>query len=80
MYTAILIAAPIMAILFLIDIGSGLVGRFLPQLNIFLQAMPIKSAVAFFLLILYLNFIADYIKDVFFKLAGNFSILESLLK
>jgi type III secretion protein T len=80
MYTAILIAAPIMAILFLIDIGSGLVGRFLPQLNIFLQAMPIKSAVAFFLLILYLNFIADYIKEIFFKLEGNFSMLGALLK
>jgi type III secretion protein T len=80
MYTAILIAAPIMAILFLIDIGSGLVGRFLPQLNIFLQAMPIKSAVAFFLLILYLNFIADYIKEIFFKMDSSFSMLESLLK
>jgi type III secretory pathway component EscT len=42
--------------------------------------MPIKSAVAFFLLILYLNFIADYIKEIFFKLEGNFSMLGALLK
>ena len=80
LYTAILIAGPIMAILFLIDIGSGLVGRFLPQLNIFLQAMPIKSAVAFFMLILYMHFIADYIKQIFFKMEANFGLLESLLK
>ena len=79
MYTTLLLAGPIIIIMFLIDLGLGLVGRFLPQLNIFIVAMPIKSAVAFFMLIFYIVYIADYLKANFFKMEQSLAMLEHLL-
>ncbi len=79
MYTTLLLAGPIIIIMFLIDLGLGLVGRFLPQLNIFIVAMPIKSAVTFFMLIFYVVYIADYLKANFFKMEQSLAMLEHLL-
>ncbi|EIJ35760.1 type III secretion system export apparatus subunit SctT [Thiothrix nivea] len=80
MYTSLLLAGPLLGIMFLIDIGTGLVGRFLPQLNAFLIAMPIKSGVTFFVLALYIGFIATYLKDGFFSMGNNLKILDNLLR
>jgi type III secretion protein T len=80
LYTTLLLAGPMMGIMLLIDLGTGLVGRYLPQLNIFLVSMPIKSGVTFFMLVFYIAFIADYLKENFFKMGENLKILETLLK
>lgn len=79
LYTTLLLAAPIVGILLLIDIAAGLVGRFLPQLNIFLLAMPIKSGVTFFMLAFYIAFLAGYMKTGFIQLEQNLSLLGALL-
>ncbi len=79
-YSALLIAGPFISIAILVDIGAGLIGRYLPQLNIFLLAMPIKSGVAFFILALYVIFIAQYIQSAFVKLPAQLPILDGLLK
>lgn len=50
---ALLYAAPLIIVLFLAELGLGLVNRFAPQLNVFFVAMPIKSALAAGILILY---------------------------
>jgi type III secretion protein T len=50
---ALLLAAPVMALCFLTDFGLGLVNRFAQQLNVFVLSMPVKSAVALFVLTLY---------------------------
>lgn len=50
---AVMLAAPVMALCFLTDFGLGLVNRFAQQLNVFVLAMPLKSAVALFILSLY---------------------------
>lgn len=44
---ALQIALPIMAILLMIDIGLGIIGRTIPQLNVFIIGFPLKIAVAF---------------------------------
>lgn len=80
MYTTVLLAGPMIGIMFLTDFGAGLVGRYLPQLNIFLIAMPIKSGVAFFILIFYIAFIAGYMKDSFVKVSLVLPQLENLLR
>lgn len=80
MYTSLLLAGPLLGIMFLIDLGTGLVGRFLPQLNAFLIAMPIKSGITFFVLALYIGFIAKYLKDGFFSMGENLKILDALLR
>lgn len=79
-YTALLVAGPFISIAILVDIGSGLIGRYLPQLNIFLLAMPIKSGAAFFLLALYILFMAQYMQATFIQLPNQLPILDGLLR
>lgn len=80
LYTAILLAGPLIGLMFLIDLGTGIVGRYLPQLNAFLIAMPIKSGVTFFMLIFYIGFIADYLQDTFFRMGLNLRMLERIFQ
>ena len=57
--TTVVIAAPVIIVMFLATIGLGLVNRTAPQLNVFFLSMPIKSALGVALLIVYLPFIMD---------------------
>lgn len=50
---AMLLAAPVLVAMFLAEIGLALVSRFAPQLQVFFMAMPIKSALAMLVLLLY---------------------------
>jgi type III secretion protein T len=64
--TTVVIAAPVIIVMFLATIGLGLVNRTAPQLNVFFLSMPIKSALGVAMLIIYLPFIMDmlmYTKD-----------------
>ena len=79
LYTTLLIAGPFMGTMFLIDFGTGLVGRYLPQLNIFLVAMPIKSGLLFFMLIFYVSIVGRYLHDTFLSVGSNLQILNGLL-
>jgi type III secretion protein T len=47
------LAAPAIAIMFLAEFGLAIVSRFAPQLQVFILAMPIKSALALLILIFY---------------------------
>jgi type III secretion protein T len=80
LYTSLLLAGPFLGIMILIDISTGLVGRFLPQLNVFLIAMPIKSGITFLMLALYIGFLADYMKTSFFTIGQNLPGLAGLLR
>ena len=79
MYTILLIAGPFIGIMFLIDFGTGLVGRYLPQLNIFLVAMPIKSGLVFFMLIFYIPIVGYYLRDTFLNFGSSLQILDGLI-
>ena len=57
--TTVVIAAPVIIVMFLATIGLGLVNRTAPQLNVFFLSMPIKSALGVALLVVYLPFIMD---------------------
>ena len=64
--STIVIAAPVIIIMFLATVGLGLVNRTAPQLNVFFLSMPVKSALGIAMLIIYLPFIMDmllYTKD-----------------
>lgn len=50
---AMLLAAPALVAMFLSEVGLALVSRFAPQLQVFFMAMPIKSALAMLVLMLY---------------------------
>jgi type III secretion protein T len=56
MRTAITFAGPAMAAMFIAEMGLALVSRFAPQLQVFFLAMPVKSGVGLFVLMLGLTF------------------------
>ncbi len=55
----VVIAAPVVIIMFLATLGLGLVNRTAPQLNVFFLSMPVKSALGVAMLIIYIPFILD---------------------
>ncbi|MEC4720719.1 type III secretion system export apparatus subunit SctT [Noviherbaspirillum sp. CPCC 100848] len=57
---AVLLAAPAIIAMFLAEIGLALVSRFAPQLQVFFLAMPIKSGLAFLVLMLYTATLFEY--------------------
>lgn len=57
--TTVVIAAPVIIVMFLATLGLGLVNRTAPQLNVFFLSMPVKSALGIAMLIIYLPFIMD---------------------
>lgn len=61
------LVGPVLFVLFLTEFGLGLVTRFAPQLNVFFLSMPIKSALAMFFIILYMNFLLEFFKKKFIE-------------
>jgi type III secretion protein T len=59
MRLTVLLAAPAVFAMFLSEAGLALVSRFVPQLQVFFMAMPIKSAVAFIVLAVYAAVLFD---------------------
>ena len=57
--TTVVIAAPVIIVMFLATLGLGLVNRTAPQLNVFFLSMPVKSALGIAMLVVYLPFIMD---------------------
>jgi type III secretion protein T len=67
------LAAPVVLLLSMVDLGFGLVGRVVPQLNVFFFTMPIKGALAALMIALYLSYVSDL-------LAGQMSGLGTWLE
>lgn len=63
MRLAILLGTPVMFAMLLAEIGLAIVSRFVPQLQVFFLAMPIKSGLAMFMFSIYLPLFFDYAAD-----------------
>lgn len=50
MLAAVEIAAPLLAVMFLLEVGQGLIARAAPQMNVFLAVIPLKILVALVLI------------------------------
>jgi type III secretion protein T len=79
MALALLLASPMLIVLFISELGLGLINRFAPQLNVFFLAMPIKSAVGLTILIFYLQFLLEFIKDGFVQRFDIFGMLRQVV-
>ncbi len=66
MCLGVLMSAPLVLAMFLAEFGLALISRFAPQLNVFFLAMPIKSAIASVLLIVYLGIMMDHFEVQFY--------------
>jgi len=64
MVTAVRIALPVMAALFLVDLGMGLVARTVPQVQVLFVAMPVKVAVGMVVLMVSLPASAHLMEGV----------------
>ncbi|HFD86220.1 MAG TPA: EscT/YscT/HrcT family type III secretion system export apparatus protein [Gammaproteobacteria bacterium] len=80
MYIMLLLAGPLVIVMFLTEMGFALVGRFVPQINVFLLAMPVKSALSYFLLAVYVVYIVKYIHFKFLEFGSVVKILDTILK
>ncbi len=60
----VLFSAPIVLAMFLAEFTLALISRFSPQLNVFFLAMPIKSAVGIFILIIYIKLLLGHIDGI----------------
>jgi type III secretion protein T len=54
------IAAPVLAVMFLAEFALAVISRFAPQVQVFILAMPIKSVLAIFVLILYFPILLSF--------------------
>lgn len=79
-YIAMLIAGPVIATMFIVEMGSAVVSRYVPQLNIFLLLMPIKSGIAMLILVFYITYIARYLQESFLKFGDTFGMLEKVFQ
>lgn len=61
----VLFAGPLVIAMFLAEFGLGLVNRFSPQLNVFFLAMPVKSAIAALMIVVYLGILMGLLQDQF---------------
>ncbi len=77
--TALLMAAPVVIFMFITELGLGLVGRFVPAINIFILAMPLKSIMAFFILSFYISTIFYYLRKEFLSIEHFQKVLVSIL-
>jgi type III secretion protein T len=57
---AILLSAPVVVIMFLAEFALAMISRFAPQIQVFILAMPIKSAIAMLILLFYLPIMMDH--------------------
>ncbi|MCF8161236.1 MAG: type III secretion system export apparatus subunit SctT [Polaromonas sp.] len=57
---ALLLGSPVIVAMFLAEVGLALISRFVPQLQVFFLAMPIKSAIAMMVLMIYMGTLFEY--------------------
>jgi flagellar biosynthetic protein FliR len=74
------LAAPVLIVLILTDIALGLISKTVPQLQVFVEGMPLKVGIA--LLILYLTFpyFSQALEKLFYRLAGDVFLLFHLFR
>ena len=77
MSAVVVMAAPVMVFMLLVDLVFGLMNRFAPQLNVFALTMPIKAWVATAMIFLLIGLYAEIIMD---RLMANRGLLEALQK
>ncbi|MGY1458046.1 MULTISPECIES: type III secretion system export apparatus subunit SctT [unclassified Luteimonas] len=75
MTTVLVLAAPVMVVMLVIDLSFGLVNRYAPQLNVFALTMPIKAWLATALILL---LIGVYVEILLERLGSNRYLLGVL--
>jgi flagellar biosynthesis protein FliR len=64
MLAAVEIAAPLIAVTFLLEVGQGLIARIAPQMNTFLAVMPLKILLALVLMAIALPLLPGFVSGL----------------
>lgn len=81
MLLAVLLASPVILVMFLAEMGLALMSRFVPQLQVFFLAMPIKSGLAMLMFALYAVVLFDHVEVVIQdNTRGALSALHDMLR
>jgi flagellar biosynthetic protein FliR len=73
------IGAPIIVTLFLVELALGMLSRMIPQINIFIEGVPIKILITMILLMVSLSFIAPVIAGLFKGMDTDFMKIMRLM-
>ncbi|RDJ98388.1 type III secretion system export apparatus subunit SctT [Paraburkholderia lacunae] len=73
------LAAPIVIVLVLVEFGIGLIGRAVPQLNVFVFSQPLKSTLAFLMMVLFLPLVYTSLHGLLSPGNGMLELLQSLM-
>lgn len=76
----LLFGAPMIMVMILTDIGMALIGRFVPQINVFLLSMPLKSVLAVLFLALYLKYIVIHLNTEFLSASKLIDLVTLLFQ
>ena len=76
---AVLLAGPIVLIMFLAEISLAFINKFSPQLNVFIMAMSVKSGIAFFVLVFYFPIIQYFLADEIVNIPRISTVITLLL-
>jgi len=76
---AVMLAAPALVVMSLLDIALGLINRFAQQLNVFTLTMPIKAWIGTWLVILLLATYLDVVMRHLFANRGLLRLLQHVL-
>jgi len=79
-YTILLIAGPVLIVIFLVDLGFGFLNRSVPQINVFILSLPVKGIASILILTFYITKVAEYIKSLFSEYPASFHGLENLFR
>jgi len=72
---AIKVGAPVIAALLLTSIAFGLIARTVPQMNVFLVAMPLKIIIGLIFIGFSLPYLSSFLKTVFSNLGNTIFLL-----
>ena len=76
----VLVSAPVVLACLFTDMALGLINRFASQLNVYVLAMPIKSALASFLLILYFAVLMTDAPERFTLFGIDLKMLQNFMR
>ena len=69
------IAAPVIIIIWLMDIALGFLSRAVPQIHVFIVGLPLKIALVLLILLLLLPVLGGLMGDVFARMMDNFTLI-----
>jgi type III secretion protein T len=76
----VILSAPVILLMFVTELSLALISKFAPTLNVFFLAMPVKSAVALFVLVLYVPLLFKNLTESNFLSMSEFPEIQELFE